>query len=157
MTSTVEELVTFFRSDYWAENIDLLHRSDLTLHEVMLSTSVHPVTLEFLFDRYLAAMGKDVVNVGHAVVGNRGLVKYYTADRPSFFLMWTYGEDALIGPDPDGSTVLLGDAGERSYIDDVRPEADQRLRPRRHRPLLRIRALGRDAREDAGSGHRALP
>jgi len=121
MTSTVEELVTFFRSDYWAENIDLMHRSDLTLHEVMLSTSVHPVTLEFLFDRYLAAMGKDVVNVGHAVVGNRGLVKYYTADRPSFFLMWTYGEDSLIGPDPDGATVLLGDAGERSYLDDVIP------------------------------------
>ena len=121
MTSTVEGLITFFRSDYWAENIDLMHRSDLTLHEVMLSTSVHPVTLEFLFDRYLAAMGKDVVNVGHAVVGNRGLVKYYTADRPSFFLMWTYGEDTLIGPDPDGSTVLLGDAGEQSYLADTAP------------------------------------
>jgi len=121
MSTVVEELIDFFRSDYWAENIELLKQPDLTLHEVMLSTSVHPVTLEYLFDRYLAAAGKEVVNVGHAVVGERGLVKYYTADRPSFFLMWRYGGGGLIGPDPDGSTVLLGGAGEQSYLDDVSP------------------------------------
>jgi len=121
MTSTVEELITFFRSDYWAEHIELMHRSDITLHEVMLATSVHPVTLEFLFERYIAAAGKNVVNVGHAVVGNRGLIKYYTSDRPSFFLMWTYGDESLIGPDPDGRTVLLDDDDEQSYLDDVDP------------------------------------
>lgn len=121
MSSTVEELIAFFRSGYWAENIELMHRADITLHEVMLSTSVHPVTLEFLFDRYLAAVGKNVINVGHAVVGHRGLVKYYTADRPSFFLMWTYGRENLIGPDPDGGTVILDDESERSYLDDVSP------------------------------------
>ena len=121
MSSTVEELITFFRSDYWAENIELMHRPDITLHEVMLSTSIHPVTLEFLFDRYLEMVGKNVVNVGHAVVGNNGLIKYYTSDRPSFFLMWRYDGEALIRPDSAGSIILLDDAGEQGYLDDVAP------------------------------------
>ena len=121
MTSTVEQLVEFFRSDYWAESEELLHKPDITLHEVMLATRIHPVALEFLFDRYLAARSKNVVNVGHAVVGRNGLVKFYTSDRPSFFLMWRYDPDILIGPDPDGSIVVLDDDGERSYLESLTP------------------------------------
>ena len=121
MTSTVDQLVEFFRSDYWQENVELLHRPDITIHEVMLATRIHPVALEYLFDRYLAARSKNVINVGHAVVGHNGLVKYYTSDRPSFFLMWRYHPTMLIGPDPDGRVIVLDDGGSRSYLESVGP------------------------------------
>ena len=129
MTSTVDRLVSFFRSDYWRENEQLLHRGDVTLHEVMLATRIHPVALEYLFDRYLAAKGKPVINVGHAVVGHNGLVKFYTSARPSFFLMWRYDAATLIGPDPDGSTIILDDEGERSYLESLAP---RRIKPADH-------------------------
>ena len=134
MTSTVDKLVDFFRSDYWQRNEALLHRPDVTIHEVMLATRIHPVALEYLFDRYLAARSKNVINVGHAVVGHNGLIKFYTSDRPSFFLMWRYDSDMLIGPDPDGADVLLDDEGKESYLKSFAP---RRIQPPDHEAIDR--------------------
>ena len=132
--STVDQLVEFFRSDYWRENEELLHRSDVTMHEVMLATRIHPIALEYLFDRYLAARSKNVINVGHAVVGHNGLIKYYTSDRPSFFLMWRHHPTLLIGPDPDGKIVILADKDEQEYLDAVNP---RRILPPDHEAIDR--------------------
>ena len=134
MTSTIDQLVDFFRSDYWRENEELLHRPDITLHEVMLATRIHPLALEYLFGGYLKAKSKKVINVGHAVVGRNGLVKFYTSNRPSFFLMWRYDPVSLIEPDPDGSTVVLDDAGEQSYLASVAP---RRIRDSDHQAIDR--------------------
>ena len=128
-TEMRDGLLDFFRSDAWERAQGLLNDPEVSFFEAKVTTAVHPLSLEFLFVEYLDRIGRRVRNVGHAFVGQWGWIKIYPEVRPVLNVVWRYEESSIIAADPDDFLESWTDAGEGSYLEDVRPrridEADR--------------------------------
>src|SRR5262245_28309987 len=99
MTEAVDELNEFFStSEAWKENLTHLFRNDVIHHEIHLETRLDPIALEYLFLDYLTRLGRQIRNIGHAVVGDRVWIKFYTIERPIVNIVLRNDPNIVIGP-----------------------------------------------------------
>lgn len=120
-TTLRDGLLDFFRSSEWADAQALLDDPGVSFFEAKVTTSVHPLSLEFLFVEYLDRIGRRVRNVGHAFVGEWGWIKIYPEVRPVLNVVWRYDDSSVIADDPEEFLAVWTDEGERSYLADVGP------------------------------------
>jgi hypothetical protein len=116
MTSFVDDIGRFVNSEFWKDNLAVLRRTDVSFHEAKVATSVDPMILEYWGRAYLNGLGYEVRNVGHAIVGDTAYMKYYTARRPVFNLVWRYDEAATLEAAKGDPFATWTDAGEQAYL-----------------------------------------
>ena len=120
-TTLRDGLLDFFRSSEWADAQALLDDPGVSFFEAKVTTSVHPLSLEFLFVEYLNRTGRRVRNVGHAFVGEWGWIKIYPEIRPVLNIVWRYDGSSVIAAHPEDFLDVWTDEGERDYLEDVGP------------------------------------
>ena len=121
MLPVAREVVGFLQSEAWAPAAERLHDPDVSFFEVKVTTSIHPLSLEYLFVEYLNRIGRRVRNVGHAFVGDWAWIKIYPEVRPIVNVVWRYGDGDVIAAADEGELDTWTDQGERSYLSDVTP------------------------------------
>jgi hypothetical protein len=112
----IDEVEDFLRSSFWTRNVEILKRPDVSFHEAVVSTSVHPILLEYIFGRFLQGIGREICNVGHAVVGEQAYIKYYTKERPVFNLVWRHAAGVTLCGDAESPFSTWTDAGESAFL-----------------------------------------
>ena len=123
MTALSDEVLAFVSSsEFWKVNQSFLERNDVIHHEINLETSLHPLSLEFVFREYLGLINRRVVSVGHAIVQDRAYIKLYTVERPIVNVVWKYNGTVTIGPQERWYTTWT-DADVDAYMTRVGPRA----------------------------------
>jgi len=121
LTALSDEVLAFVSSsEFWKVNQSFLERGDVIHHELNLETSLHPLSLEFLFRTYLDLINRHVVSVGHAIVQDQAYIKLYTVERPIVNVVWQYNNSVTIGPQERWYTTWT-DSDVEAYMTRVEP------------------------------------
>ena len=121
MLPLARDVVRFFESSDWEPAEERLHDPDVSFFEVRVTTTIHPLSLEYLMVEYLNRMGRDVRNVGHAFVDDWGWIKLYPKERPIVNVVWRYRAGHAIVAADEGELDTWTDRGERAYLDEQEP------------------------------------
>ena len=121
MSEMVDDVLRFLRSEDWAPVAALLDDPTVSFFEAKVTTTIHPLSLEYLFVEYLNRRGRQVKNVGHAFIDDWAWIKIYPQMRPIVNIVWRYGNDEVIATADEGGLDKWTDESEQAYLSDRAP------------------------------------